>query len=246
MGDPVKITRKLLKFGESIDPKELFPVVVPAAADFTIGNPYAFSMAVSLDRQTKADIIWTIPYDIFIYLGHLDPNRFYKMSLEEIASIFSRLPRRPRFVNDAPKTVKDLTHIVVDEFKGDASLIWAGKRAVYVKNTFSRIFGVGPGIANMSVLLIEKAYGIRFSDLDRPGMDIKADVHTMRVLYRLGVSMDQTAQAALDATRRMHPEYPGELDASLWIIGRKWCKPGYPSCIECPMNSVCQKVGVGY
>ena len=89
MGDPVKITNKLLEFGKTIDPKELFPVVVPEAAEFTIGNPYAFSMAVSLDRQTKADIIWTIPYDIFVYLGHLDPNRFYKMSLDEIANIFS-------------------------------------------------------------------------------------------------------------------------------------------------------------
>jgi endonuclease III len=246
MGDPVIITHKLLEFGETIDPKELFPVVVPAAAEFTFDNPYAFSMAISLDRQTKADIIWTIPYDIFVYLGHLDPNRFYKMSLDEIANIFSRLPRKPRFVNDAPKTVKDLTQIVVDEFKGDASLIWKDKRAIRVKNTFSRIYGVGPGIANMSVLLIEKAYGIRFSDLDRPGMDIKANVHTMRVLYRLGVSRDRTEQDALDATRHMHPEYPGELDAPLWIIGRKWCNPGYPNCIECPMNGTCQRVGVSF
>jgi len=244
MGDPVKITNKLLDFGKTIDPKELFPVVIPEAAEFTIENPYAFSMAISLDRQTKADIIWTIPYDIFKYLDHLDPNRFYKMSLDETAIIFSQLPRKPRFVNDAPKTVKDLTRIVVEEFNGDASLIWIDKRAIHVKNTFSRIYGVGPGIANMSVLLIEKAYGIRFSDLDRPGMDIKADVHTMRVLYRLSVSSDQTEQAALDAPRRMHPEYPGELDAPLWIIGRKWCHSLKPNCIECPMNDVCQKVGV--
>lgn len=241
MGDPVKITNKLLDYGKTIDPKELFPVVIPEAAEFTIGDPYAFSMAVSLDRQTKADIIWTIPYDIFVYLEHLDPNRFYEMSLNEIANIFSGLPRKPRFVNDAPRTIKDLTRIVVDEFKGDASLIWQEKRAVHVKNTFSRIYGVGPGIANMSVLLIEKAYGIRFSDLDRPGMDIKADVHTMRVLYRLGVSGDQTEQAAMDATRRMHPEYPGELDAPLWITGRKWCNPRYPNCYECPVDDVCQK-----
>lgn len=233
-----------MEFGKTIDPKELFPVVIPKAAEFNIGNPYAFAMAISLDRQTKADIIWTIPYDFFIYLGHLDPIRFHKMSLDKIVNIISRLPRKPRFVNDAPRTIKDLTQIVVDEFKGDASLIWLDKRAVNVKNTFSRIYGVGPGIANMSVLLIEKAYGVRFSDLDRPGMDIKADVHTMRVLYRLGVSSNQTEKDALEATRVMHPEYPGELDAPLWIIGRQCCHAFNPNCKECSMDDVCQKVGI--
>lgn len=37
----------------------------------------------------------------------------------------------------------------------------------------------------MAVLLIERAFDIRFPDVDRSAMDIKPDVHTMRVLYRL-------------------------------------------------------------
>lgn len=240
----VQITKAILEFGKTLNPKELFPVVVPEAANFTIDNPYAFSMAVSLDRQTKADIIWTIPYDIYSFLGHLDPKLLCKMSLEEIASIFIRIPRKPRFVNDAPRTIQELTHIIVNEYKGDASFIWIDQKASDVRKTFLRIHGVGPGIANMSVLLIEKAYGVKFSDLDRPGMNIKADVHTMRVLYRLGVSRDQTEKSAVDATRQMNPSYPGELDAPLWIIGRKWCRSGFPNCIECPMNPVCQKIDV--
>jgi hypothetical protein len=35
MGDPVKITQKLLEFGKTIDPKELFPVFVPESADLS-------------------------------------------------------------------------------------------------------------------------------------------------------------------------------------------------------------------
>jgi len=122
--------------------------------------------------------------------------------------------------------------------------MWKGKRAEEVKQTFRSIFGVGPGIANMSVLLIEKAYGIRFSDLDRQGMDIKADTHTTRVLYRLGLSARENKEAAEGSARRLHPEYPGELDAPLWKIGRTWCHYAAPKCWECRMRGVCERVGV--
>lgn len=94
----------------------------------------------------------------------------------------------------------------------------------------------------MSVLLIEKAYGIRFSDMDRRTMEIKADVHTMRVLYRLGMSAERSESAAIAAARRMNPDYPGEIDAPLWVIGRNWCLNYHPQCRKCPMAPVCQKI----
>ena len=37
-----------------------------------------------------------------------------------------------------------------------------GKTAPEINATMRRIHGVGPGIASMTVLLIEKAYGVRF------------------------------------------------------------------------------------
>jgi endonuclease III len=72
-------------------------------------------------------------------------------------------------------------------------------------------------------------------------MDIKPDVHTVRVLYRLGASESATEQAAIAATRRMNPSYPGEIDGALWGIGRKWCRATNPICSECPLTAVCNK-----
>jgi len=161
------VTNALLALTKTIEAEELFPVMVPEAAEIVANDPYAFSLASCLDRGTKADIIWTIPYDIKQDLGHLDPYRIYKMSIEELADLFVRLPRRPRYVNDAPKTVRDLTRIVVEEYGGEASRIWTGKHAAEVKRTFLSIHGVGTGIANVAVLLIEQAFPIRFDDLDR-------------------------------------------------------------------------------
>ncbi|MFH2102153.1 MAG: hypothetical protein ABIJ39_02195 [Chloroflexota bacterium] len=234
------ITNALLEYGKTVSAEVLFPTVIPEAAGILTSNPYAFCIAICLDRGTKVEIIWTIPYDIQKKLGHLDPHRIYTMTLGQLEALFDGLPRRPRYVNDAPKTIRDLTRIVVEDCDGDASLIWKGKKASQVHRTFDSIHGVGPGIASMAVLLIEMAFPVRFED--RENMDIKPDVHTVRVLYRLGVSAAQTEAAALDASRRMNPEYPGKVDGALWEIGRRWCRPTDPDCPGCPAQNVCGKV----
>lgn len=238
---PQKIKEALLDYAQTIDSAVLFPALTPEAASFVVSDPYAFAIATCLDRGAKADVIWTIPYYIREYLGHLDPSRIYKMSIDDLTIMFERLPRKPRFVNDAPRTLSELTQIVVEEYDGDVTKIWTGKSAREVKRTFQSIHGVGNGIANMAVLLIEKAFPIRFNDLDRVRMDIKPDVHTMRVLYRLGVSDNLSEQEAIDAARFLSPEFPGAVDGALWYIGRSWCYATTPKCSACPVEFVCIK-----
>lgn len=89
------------------------------------------------------------------------------------------------------------------------------------------------------MLLLEYHYGIRFSELDHRKMDIKPDMHTTRVLHRLGVAADESPDEAVSAARRLHPSYPGALDGPLVTIGRRWCHPGQPACAACPLARVC-------
>ncbi len=235
------ISQALIKISREVDSKTLFPTVDREATLLVYSSPYAFSIAVCLNRGTKADIIWTIPYDMKERLGHLDPHRIYLMSVTDLADLIGSLPRHPRYTRDAPRTIYDLTRIVVDECGGDAAKIWKGKRASEVNRTFNSVFGVGPGIASMAVLLIEKIFNIRFDGPDHAQMDIKPDVHTVRVLYRLGVSNEQTENAAIDASRRLSAAFPGELDSALWELGRKYCHSKNPECALCPMNNLCAK-----
>lgn len=219
---------------------DFFPAYHQQASQLVGTNPYAFALALSLHRQTrKTETIWTIPFDLREKLGHLDPVRIARMSLSELESVFSQLPHKPRFVNDAPRTVKELSTLVVQQFGGDAARIWKNRTAADVKKTFRSIYGVGEQIANLSVLLLEQRYGIHFNDLDHRGMDIKADTHTCRVLYRLGVARDESPDEAISAARRLNPSYPGALDAPLWIIGRRLCHPSRPECEKCPLGKVC-------
>ena len=234
----------LRAFGGTIPNERLFPTIVPEAASFALSDPFAFALAASLDRGARAEVIWTIPYDIKSYLGDLDPLHVRGLSISSLEAVISALPRKPRYRNDAPRTIHELAVIVCDECDGDAAKIWKGKRASEVKQTFLRIHGVGHGIANMAVLLIEKAFDIRFPDLDRPHMDIKADVHTMRVLYRLGAASSQSESEAVRAARMLSPSFPGEIDAPLWFLGRQYCRSVDPDCLHCPVTALCYRVGL--
>ncbi len=241
--DAGAITNALIDFGRTLPADKLIPIE-PEAARFVVSNPFAFALASCLDRGAKAEIIWTIPFDFFTVVGHLDPRRLRDMSLPVLADLVASLPRKPRYTNDAPKTIHDLATIVCDEFDGDAAKIWQGRTASEVRRTFLRVHGVGEGIASMAVLLIEKAFDIRFPDAGRPSMDIKPDVHTVRVLYRLGASDALLAASAIAAARKLNPSFPGAIDAPLWILGREYCHQTRPNCPVCPMNLACPKVGV--
>ncbi len=166
------------------------------------------------------------------------------MSLDDLAALFEGLPRKPRYVNDAPRTVHELTRIVVLECGGDASGLWVGKAAAETKRTLQSIYGVGPGMASMALLLIERAFDTHFPESERHAMDLKPDVHTTRVLYRLGVFGVMTEQAAVQAAREVNPSFPGEIDAVLWDIGRSWCYAEKPARRQCAMKTVCQRVDV--
>ncbi|MFW6116640.1 MAG: hypothetical protein ACOC6F_02840 [bacterium] len=88
------VAGRLRELTKTLRRSELFPTHDPEASELVATNPYAYVLAVSLNTQTKAEIIWTIPLDLQEELGHLDPARIARMSLEELDRIFRRLLRR--------------------------------------------------------------------------------------------------------------------------------------------------------
>lgn len=229
----------LLDFSSKLQPRELFPVTEKDAAAVVEENPFAFALAAVLDRGTKSEVIWTIPYDLQRKIGKLTPQFFVDKPIEELELLFRSLPNKPRYITDAPRTVKELSQIVLREYGGNAAKIWEGQTSTHVKSVFRRIYGVGPGIASMIVLLLEKCFKIHFTDLDHRTMDVKPDVHIVRVFQRLGFINVSNSAEALEAARRLNPEYPGALDAPTWVIGKRGCSPFAPKCSVCAVRTVC-------
>ena len=231
--------KKLIEYREKIRPRELFPTLIDEAAVLIEEDPFAFILAGSIDRGTKAEVIWTIPYYIKQQTGRLDPEFFVNSSEKEIGEIFEKLPNKPRYVNAAPRTIKELSQIIVDEFDGEAEKLWMNNSADEVTNTLERIYGIGPGISSMIVNLLHQCFEVEFKDLDN--VDIKGDVQLAKVFKRLGLIETKDPEKAVNKARELYPEYPGKLDASAWVIGRRWCDKYNPNCSECPLNEVCEK-----
>jgi len=238
----IAIRKHLLEYGESIPQDLLMPSLVPGATEYVSTNAFAFTLAASLDRGTKAEIIWTIPYWLRMDMGHLDPYQLNQMTIEQLSSVVARLPKKPRYQSDAPRTIYELSQIVVEEYDGDAELIWTDQPAQQVMMLMRRVHGVGEGIASMVVLLLERCRGIRFPDWNV--MNVKPDVHVQRVLYRAGIASKISEADAIHAAVRLNPEYPGALDKALWMIGRTWCKKTDPNCGQCNMNTICARTGL--
>jgi len=234
--------KKLLELRETINAADLVPVLVKEAGFLIKNDPFAFILAAVLDRGTKAEIIWTIPYYIKEQLGTLQPSYFANATIDDLVEVIRRLPVKPRYTRDAPRTMQELSRIIVQEYSGQAQKIWENRTSKAVETTMRRVYGVGPGIASMITLLLERWFKVEFNDLDHRDMDVKADVHVIRVFNRIGFISESNSQAALLAARKLNPPYPGALDSATWMIGRKYCYATNPACYQCQVKDCCPKI----
>lgn len=118
MDNNTQIKDILQAIKESYPREILFPTQESGAFELIMNSPYAFCVAGCLDRGTKAEIIWTIPYWISKITGHFDPYKFYELSMQELSELLNQLPRRPRYINAAPRTFAEITALVVEKIRG--------------------------------------------------------------------------------------------------------------------------------
>jgi endonuclease III len=237
----VELTKRILKLGAEVSNAEFFPALRPGASEFALADPFAFLLACVLDRGAPSKRIWSIPMDLHDALGHLDAAAIADMSEDSLGKVLDTLEHKPRYTRDAPKTILGLATLVRSLPGGEIERLWRNRTAADVRRDLLDIPGVGLALANMTVLLIERAFGAQFGD--DASKDIKADVHTMRVLCRLGYADEATPEQAIAAARMLNPANPGALDAGLWLIGNRWCGASRPRCEECALQDLCSVAG---
>ena len=110
-----------------ISNREFFSAGTFDATTLVLEDPYAFLIASCLDRGTRSERIWTIPYDLKQRLRALDVVAIAEIPQRKLDEIIRDLPNMPRFVNDAAKTILDLSRMIRDEFSGRAQEMWQGR-----------------------------------------------------------------------------------------------------------------------
>jgi len=213
------------------------------ADKFLRGNRFAFLMAASIDRGALAEAVWQVPFLLKEKFGHLDPQSLSQMSEHELEGALRQLDKRPRFPRHSARTIASLAKLVTEKFSGDAAGIWKGREPLDVVDTLQQVWGVGPGIAHMTVRILIDEFGYHPSPRSLRTVDVKPDTHVTRVFYRTGLTTVRSRKACIEAARQLHPEFPGLLDWPTWEIGRTWCHEHNPDCATCPLCHVCLMTG---
>jgi endonuclease III len=181
--------------------------------------------------------VWRIPTEIDRQ-GLLDPALLASKSETELIGLLDGLAVHPRYGQGA-RTLSDAARLVWERFGGDAGAIWKDASPAEVEKTLQEIHGLGAGIASMATRILRDDFGcFRGQEWQ---IDVKPDVHLVRVFRRIGIIDGDSANEVIWAARRLSPEFPGELDWPAWRIGQQWCHPTEPDCARCPLTGDCAK-----
>ena len=137
------------------------------------------------------------------------------MGETELIGLLDGLAVRPRYgAKQGARTLSDAARLVWQRFGGDADAIWKDASPAEVEKTLQEIHGLGAGIASMAIRIRRDDFDC-FRGQERQ-IDVKPDVHLLRVFRRVGLIDDDSANQAIRAARRLNPEFPGELDWPAW------------------------------
>jgi endonuclease III len=203
--------------------------------------PHFFVLACVMDLQIKAEKAWRIPYEISQVIGSPDFISFTKLNINELKDIFNTR-RLHRFNNKLALNFYKAVQRINTDYNGDAALIWKDNFSCStIIQRFLQFEGVGIKIAAMAANCLIREYKIPLKD--KSFIDVSPDVHVRRVFSRIGlVNKNPSVTEVVYSARALYPEYPGAFDLPTWEIGRSWCRPGNPECINCDLLKCCKKI----
>jgi endonuclease III len=193
-----------------------------------------FLFACILDYQMNADRLWA-RCQAFLEDELHDPDSLWEVVADTPLSSWLRRTRNfglHRFQDAAHRRVWVIGRRVLDEFAGDARLIWRGKTAAEAAEVMEAL-GVDPNISRMAAGALADTGWIKGPS------DVKADVHVCRTLGRSLVGNRLDPSSAVSMAREVYPRNPWRLDGPLYEIGKAYCFESAPSCSECPLKKNC-------
>lgn len=135
----------------------------PEADRLLSEDPFALLVGMVLDQQIPLERAFSAPRDLKQRLGgHLDPGLLASMPPDKLAALFAERPALHRFPTSNAERVQKLARVVVEQYAGDASLIWRGARTgEELLERVSALPGFGEQKAKIFVALLGKQLGVR-------------------------------------------------------------------------------------
>lgn len=160
--------------------------------------------------------------------GVLEPHKLFALAEPELAELI----RSTGYFNIKARRLRAFLRVLVEEFGGDLDRLFAGQTAE-VRARLLAINGIGPETAD-SMLLYAGGHH-RFV----------IDAYTRRIFSRhhwagpeAGYDdLQRLCESALDEKpRHQRLDYWQDFHAQLVIVGKEFCRPGQPRCLNCPLR----------
>lgn len=214
----------------------------------------AFVLGVMLDRSVDAHWAWNAAERIQDLLG--DPSdvralwvRLVRMERRRLVG-FLRYGNGGRVFHRHYKTYARQLPLaaqhLLDNYDGDPRRMWNDTHDVTaVRARIDAIPGIGMALSRMAVLMLARDYGVLGGRAALPHLDVKPDIHVVRVFRRCGFTPRGASRLDVVAVaQKLHPAFPAALDAPAFNLGRTWCRPTRPKCTDCPLYPVCPRIGL--
>lgn len=193
---------------------------VPIVTDITRRrrDPFKVLIATVLSLRTKDKTTAEAAERLFNEAA--TPEKMIQLSAEQIAELIYPVG----FYKTKAENILDICRRLIDEY---------GARVPDDLEELLKFNGVGRKTANLVVTL---GYG-------KPGICV--DTHVHRISNRLGYVRTRSPKETEFALReKLPPKYWIVYNDLMVAFGQNLCKPISPFCSKCPLNHLCNRVGV--
>jgi len=182
------------------------------------GTPFRILVATVLSARTKDETTTVAVQRLFSHITK--PEELASASQEAIAEWIFPVG----FYRTKAKHLKALALVLLDQYGGNVP---------DTVEELCKLPGVGRKTANLVVTAAFDDYGIC------------VDIHVHRICNRLGLVQTRTPQKTEMALRACLPKrYWKGWNRYVVAFGQTRCTPRNPACQDCPIRTVCDRVGV--
>ena len=199
--------------------KALFEAYPDAKCALHHKDAFQLAIATILSAQCTDERVNIVTKDLF--KKYKTPQAFAQANTEELEEDI----KSTGFYHNKAKSILGFSKAIVSEFGG---------KVPKDLDALVKLPGVGRKTANV---ILGTAYGIPSG--------VVVDTHVARISYRLGLTTEEDPVKIERDLVKLLPQEDWILfsHAIIWH-GRKICIARKPKCPECPLESLCPKVGV--
>lgn len=134
----------------------------PAADELLEHNPFALLVGMLLDQQIPMETAFAGPKKIADRMGGVDAREIADFDQDGFIALCSERPAVHRFPSSMAKRVQTLAQVIVEEYDGDAVMLWTAgdPDGAEVLRRLKALPGFGEQKAKIFLALLGKQYGV--------------------------------------------------------------------------------------